>query len=245
MRWYLSAHGEYPKAYEKLHELVSSDALNDLCECNPPKRRLEAIASRGIKPSFLEIIRKEDDELAFSNLLSYYLTYDANVLHKFITDFLEIKGMSISCGVKREYKQIDLLIQDESHAIVIENKIGANVIIRQNGLTQLDDYYDSAKPFARNNEPDCFLFVPDYREREFIPIIEELDSRNKPYKIKTYSELLGFFSNNVAAFADDENRFGDFLQGLRRHAVKTIADHDLELMRSRFLQRIHECQLTV
>ena len=43
---------------------------------------------RGAGLTFLEIIRKENDELTFSNLLAYYFQYNKAIFRKFVREIL-------------------------------------------------------------------------------------------------------------------------------------------------------------
>ena len=72
--------------------------------------------------NFLTLINREDDELAFSNMFSYFFSKDRNLGQLFIKEVLN-KEISDDYIIKREFHNIDLWIEDSRNVIVIENKI--------------------------------------------------------------------------------------------------------------------------
>ena len=74
--------------------------------------------------NFLSIIKEEDRELTFSNLLQHFLS-DKLILKGFCEEVLKInidvKNADIS--INREEHNVDLIIRDGKNIIVIENKI--------------------------------------------------------------------------------------------------------------------------
>ncbi|WP_297923965.1 PD-(D/E)XK nuclease family protein [uncultured Campylobacter sp.] len=67
-----------------------------------------------------------DDELSFSNWIVYYLRNDAQLFLKFASEILRL-NISEDAQILREYKNIDIFIKDQNHAIVIENKIKSGI----------------------------------------------------------------------------------------------------------------------
>ena len=111
--------------------------------------------------SFLDFIKRQNDELAYSNMLAYFL--DNKLVFKEFIDYLKkdvpLKEKTKSSledfkinnyfKVEREKYNIDLLIHTDKYVIVIENKIksglnGKKEIIENKNIelkTQLDKYY--------------------------------------------------------------------------------------------------------
>lgn len=79
MRTYLSSE-LYPNVYEKIKEIIDDDSLWD--EQNTTRKlATDGTYSRSNR-SFLEIIRKENDELIMSNLLAYYFNYNHGMFER-------------------------------------------------------------------------------------------------------------------------------------------------------------------
>ena len=97
------------------------------------------------KQFFLKILRKEYDELAYSNMFEYFLSSDKNLFKKFLKDILRINSKG-NITIKRELTNIDILIYDDSNVIVIENKIKSGIngkkydIYGKYQQNQLDEY---------------------------------------------------------------------------------------------------------
>ena len=72
MRTYFSRETD-PVAYGQLRELIADGSLWEPAGASG-KLVADGSAS-GSAPTFLEVIGKEDDELAFSNLLAHYFDY--------------------------------------------------------------------------------------------------------------------------------------------------------------------------
>ena len=193
-------------------------------------------------PSFLEIIRKEDDENIFSNLLSYYFQYSHVAFQRFASSVLHIPNMSASFNLFREKKvekgkgRIDILLESENDIVVIENKIKSGI----NGVTtddnsQLNSYYEYIENEAKNTgrKAHYYVFVPDYSRIDLSQFgMEEV------YRIVKYSEIYRFFTQESPTYISDR-AFPDFLRGLKRHTL-TIPELQFETMRSRLLRKINQ-----
>ena len=181
--------------------------------------------------------------MTFSNLLAYYFEYDKAIFRKFIKGlFDEIDDFSSQFKIMRESDNIDLLISDNKYVIVIENKIksGINGIKDDNAYSQLNTYQSKIEERIKNPEDDLYgrqsyycIFTPNYNH------IDTSEYKlKKSYKIITYKELYNFFCNNAANYVDDRH-FSDFLKGLERHTVSSIAELNFNIMRSRFFEKIN------
>lgn len=192
-------------------------------------------------PTFLEIIRKENDELIFSNLLAYYFQYNTVMFQKFAKDLLGISDFGRNFKIIRESNHnIDLWISDQNHVLVIENKIKSGLNgIKADNYSQLNKYQDYTEgrvsdpsdPEVYGHLAHYYIFTPDYN-------LFDIDryQLQKPYKIIKYSELYRFFQRHAAEYLSD-HYFADFLKGLYGHTM-SMSELNLSVMRSRFMEQI-------
>lgn len=229
----------YDKAYDQLRQLIDDKRLWKPADENGALIPNGHIGNR--QRSFLEIIRKEDDELTFSNLLAYYFEYDRDIFKLFAQDenLLNIPNTDYAFEIVRESNwNIDLWIESENHIIVIENKIKSGVNgIKSKEFSQLNKYHEAAKAYASKvgKQAWFYVFVPDYNAIDLAPFGME-----EAYKTIRYSEIYEHFTRNAVAFLDDKY-FADFVIGLRRHAM-TLAELNYDTMRTRFLEKIWQAQ---
>lgn len=103
--------------------------------------------------NFLSIIKEEDRELTFSNLLQHFLS-DKVILKNFCDNVIDvdINTDNIDISVNREEHNVDLIIRDGTNIIVIENKIlsginGENKTVDEqlNKIFQIQDSEDNAE----------------------------------------------------------------------------------------------------
>lgn len=197
--------------------------------------------SRSAGASFLEAIRKENDELVFSNLLAYFFEYDGELLRDFCREVLRIDGMDPVTSVRREFKNIDIWVESGRHAVVIENKIksGINGIVSiesDKGESQLTKYRRIAEEEAPGKDRRFFLLVPDYNNIN-VSLYDSPPTPEDEYSVLRYSNVLDFFVRHAPAYIADRC-FPDFVRGLERHAVKSMPEFRLKTMKSRFMRRI-------
>lgn len=182
--------------------------------------------------NFLKLIRKEYDELSYSNMFQYFLSKDKELFKKFMSEILKVETQG-DYSIDREVENIDLLIKDENNIIVIENKIKSGIngirhdIYSDKIQSQLAEYFKYAKSIAEkeNLKIKCFIFSPDYNQ---LDLKDYKDS--KEYKIINYSELFEFFYKNKI----DDKYYDDFLSALKIHTFKS----NYEIMLERFITQI-------
>lgn len=125
--------------------------------------------------TLITIMRKQNDELSYSNMLAYYLN-NKEIFKKFVKEVLlwnkEI-SLEKTFEIQREYKNIDLLINTDNDVFVIENKIKSGINGEKydpyNGTysNQLIKYYKtvvSEDEFFKRKEPHFYIFKPKYNE---------------------------------------------------------------------------------
>ena len=230
-------------ARDKLQELINDESLwesENTTQVINPEEHLNA--SNG---GFLEIIRKEHDELVFSNLLKHYFTINKRIFVKFCKEVLGVK-ISECYTIRREYEHIDLFVEDGDTALIIENKIKSGINGERHDInsktvrTQLHDYYEIISQNKRYSNIRCFLFAPNYNQIPREALMITVGATEVEYKLVTYSKIYNFFSAN--RIYDDY--FDDFLKGLAKHSQE-VDNQLFEEMRRRFassIMRIKEKQ---
>lgn len=238
MRSYFSAESE-PEAHEQLAKLISDESL---WEPAGATGRLVADGSASAQgPTFLEVIGKEDDELAFSNLLAYYFDYSHAAFREFASseELLALPDMGAEFTIVRESNfNVDLWIEDDSHVVVIENKIRSGVNGYDGvGRSQLDKYRAKAEEYARScgKRTHYYAFVPDHNSTDFA-----LFDPDGTYKVIPYSAIYRFFARHAASYIADRY-FPEFLRGLERQSL-TMSELNFRTMRSRFMMKIAQAQ---
>lgn len=177
--------------------------------------------------NFLKLIKKEDDETIFTNMLYYYFKNDSNLFNEFIKEYLEIND-SEPYEVEREKSiaddtmkngRMDLWATNKNNVIIVENKIksGLNGIDKENNLSQLDNYYRYAEEVADGRNIKGLIFVPNYN-------MEEIENEKNKYKIGDkyvtipYSYLYSFFYSKKEEFFNDKY-YKDFVNALLKHTL--------------------------
>lgn len=228
---------EGTNAYVVLEQIAADDSLweND----NTTEKIRPEDHAEDEQFNFLKLIRKEYDEIVFSNLFEHYFSYNPRIFAAFCRQVLGGIEISESYTITRESeKNIDLLVQDYMNVIVIENKIKSNIngirhdIYSKEIQSQLSKYYEHAVKLSQNRrEVRCFIFSPDYN---YLDIHRFKDA--KRYMIIEYSKIYEFFNQHKEAFSEDKY-FSDFLSALHKHTHKV--DNELyEEMRRKFSRRI-------
>jgi len=179
--------------------------------------------------NFLNIIKQEDNELAFSNMFAYFFNINREAFSRFASDVLHIE-MQTDFTIEREKKNIDLLISDENNAVVIENKIKSSIngvddrhdIYSDQVQSQLKKYYHfvTSDDEYLKKTASCFIFSPNYNRIELSKF-----SCGEKYTIVYYREIYNFFVENRRLF-DEVPYFDDFVNAMYRHTKDY--DNDLE-----------------
>lgn len=119
------------KAYEKLQEIINNENLWK--EENTSKKiddKLKEVNREN--KNFLQIIKKEEDELVFSNLLAHFFANKKGLFNEFVKEVLSKKAKKAillkgELNVFREKENIDLWFEDDDNIIIIENKIKSKI----------------------------------------------------------------------------------------------------------------------
>lgn len=193
--------------------------------------------------TFLDVIKKNDDEVVFSNLIAYYLAKYKPLLKKFIDEFCDGR-LSGEISVCREKYHIDILLKDENgNCVIIENKIksGVNGIVRNESgeieKNQLKTYIDSL--IKLDSTPDekisGLVLIPNYCRIDF----GEYECSDR-YKRVTYKQLYEFFKQwvfGIGDFSISDPYYVDFVKALKIHS-KEVNNTLQEEMKRRFVKSI-------
>lgn len=221
-----------PESFKEIEKLIQMDELWD-------KGRINKIENNKVIDkhfNYLDIIRKEYDELVYSNLFSYVFKTYPDVFCDFAGKVLGI-NISVPYSIERERANIDLWIEDENNIIVIENKIksGINGVstrhdFSEGGLiqSQLLKYFNYAEKEKGNKKTSYFIFVPDYNKIDL-----KQYSGSKNYKEIKYSEIFNYFSK----VDNNDLYFKEFVNSLYRHTKDREVDY-AEDMAIKFLNQI-------
>jgi hypothetical protein len=188
--------------------------------------------------SFLSIIKKENDELVNSNLLSHFLEKSEVFWSDFVQNVLEISDMKVINGKPKITSElignIDLFIEVDNSTIIIENKIKSGINgQRGDGYSQLEKYVQIAREYYDNPERNLFFYVlrPDYNNEDYSVFNE--GSLYKEIKYSAINEII------------KDRRIGSYFEEFKKVVKKHSAEYDnelFELMNERFLGQIKSMQ---
>ena len=205
-------------------------------------------------------MKKDHDELCYSNLLQHFFSVKPKIFKKFAKKVLNITNLSENYKILREWKNIDILIDDKENknVIVIENKIksGINRVEDRHNIgsdlvqSQLKTYYEyvvNGIEYKKNNLVDIddkennkykeytgkyfFIFAPDYNHIN----LKNYDC-GKLYTLIEYSKIFKFFEEYKEELKEVPY-FNEFLYALQKH-TKPIDNSNEEEMMKRFLAKI-------
>ena len=198
------------------------------------------------KTNILTILGKDHDELAYSNLIAYLLSSDEELSRNFFTDVLKLEP-SGELSVRREVKNIDLLLSDDNNIVVIENKIKSAIngvkdadrsIVngKEDMESQLSKYYDYANSLGKQNKKKVsfFIFSPNYNHLDLKGL-----KNAENYKSVFYSELYEFFYNYHKTKKTYTNYYDILCEALIPHCRK-VDNSNTEIMQERFATAIKE-----
>ena len=227
------------KAFEKLIEIIDTDKY---WEKEDTSTTISETTSADSTFGILDVIGKNDDELAYSNWLGYYLKNYPHLAEQFAYNILGITLHANNLEAKREYQNIDLWLEDDNSIVVIENKIksGINgVNMERHDLkseliqSQLSKYYSFAEEEAKkkNKQTYYYILLPDYSyKNEDLSIYLMADK----YTVVRYSEISAFFEKDIECLYLDE-----FRKALKKHSTPYYKDL-YQVMEERFVNKIRQ-----
>lgn len=227
-----------PKDYGAMEEMLTKSELWKK-DNTTQKIDLNDQESTGREKNFLSIIKKEYDELVYSNMLAYFFEQNRKVFTDFVREVLKVKDFSKKYIIKREYHKVDLLIEGESHVLVIENKIKSKIngerhdIYSEKTQSQLEDYYKMATKEFVDKDVRFFIFSPDYNNVS----LDEY-ATGEHYKPINYSDIYEFYKRKAGEMLQ-VGYFKEFLEALEIHS-KTTDVSNFDIMKDRFISRIKQ-----
>ncbi len=232
-----------PKSFDTLEELINDTNLWWSNKKNKVKDN--QLIDRNF--NFLNIIKKEDDELVYSNLFYYFLSRYPDLMIDFAKRVLDIE-LTLPFTVEREKANIDLWIEDDNNIIVIENKIKAGISgvsprhdFSEDGLiqSQLSKYYHYGETNKGNKTSNYFIFLPVYNKIDI-----KKYSGSKHYKKISYQSLYDYFSKikHTIKELEDDFYYNEFVKTLYKHTSVIQTDYYKD-MAYRFLERIKQVKI--
>lgn len=182
--------------------------------------------------TLLNIIKKNNDEIVYSNWIAYVLKNDRNLLMKFIKRFTGLDTSFDDISIIRETKDnIDIYYEDSKSIFVFENKIKSSIngTKKKNDITeeekqfsQLEKYYQFAEEEAEKHSPrkqtKYFIILPNYAYKD-LSKLDKYAMFNK-YEVIRYSCLHKFFNENRSNLP----YYDDFVKSLEYHSAEYIND---------------------
>ena len=258
---------EHSKAYKKLEEIIkNTDYWGETTQKLIYHHKLRGEISDSY--NMIDIMKKDHDELCYSNLFQHFFSINPKVFVKFVKEITKENGLSIpdfseNYKVLREWKNIDILIDDEENenVVVIENKIksGINGVEDKHNFgsnlvqSQLKKYYECI--MGSNNKEDKDEYkLGDIEDKEdnkykkyngkyffiFAPDYNRINIENYEcsdhYKLIEYSKIFNFFYENKEEFKGVPY-FNEFLYALQKH-TKPVDNSNEEEMLKRFRLKI-------
>ena len=239
---------EFPKDFDKITQLINDESLWDKSRKTEKLKNVGKILKDGDNFNYLDIICKQDDENVFSNSIAYFITNDKKLLKDFCREVLGIDNISDEVTIEREKSakgsRIDIYIEDENNAVVIENKIKSEVNGTQERhdftgeliKSQLEDYYNYVEDHAGSRKKKYFILMPNYH-----PIDLQKYKHSEKYTKIEYSDLVKFFDSHKYQNDAESSYYEDFKKALRRHS-EDYYDDQYAVMKRRFIRRILECK---
>ena len=227
-------------AEKKNFKLLKALSTSNIFKDGTSLKKYEPIKFTGENFTFLSLIKKEYDELVFSNMFHFFFSHEAyrTLFIDFIDEYTKGKiKLSRDFMIGREVNNIDLLITDSQNAIVIENKVKSAI----NGLKYdengelIEDQLDKYRRYVEQNYAErnkyFFVFLPDYS------VINEHEL--KGYTPIYYSVLADWFKKGTEFSTEKKLAvyYSDFIQALIRHSTSTDNPHE-EIMRMRLQESI-------
>ncbi len=179
--------------YIRLNTLIENNIANqNLQEFEPRWVNLGEIDVINIDRTFIDLIKQQDNEQVYTNILHSILK-QGELLNHFCERFRGDREFDSNgtFTVRSERNivrgRMDVCAESDNQRVIIENKInsGLNGVRPEENSTQLSTYYEwgTEKPTS----PLCFVAVPDNRMSEIQREIEEQDpTMIDVYQIITY-----------------------------------------------------------
>ena len=218
------------------YQIIENIINNSIFWESNPVEKVILEESSSQRKSLMSIIKKENDELANSNLLAFFLESDKDFWFEFSKSILKISNLKINSRTPKITREsvgnIDLFIEIEDHVIVIENKIKSGISGRsENGYSQLEKYVNVAEEYKKSIKKNIvlkyYILRPNYNNENF----RNFTKGNMFTEIK-YSEIYNIIKDKPTNFYMDE-----FRSVIKKHSAE-YNNELFELMNERFIEQI-------
>lgn len=181
--------------------------------------------------SLISIIKKEHDELTYSNLFAYFLSD-----HQFASHFFsKLTGKNITISrikVRREENHIDIVVETDDSVFIIENKVRSALnghaekdINGEEFHDQLKRYYEYVEENYKEKNRYYFIFAPNYNpiSKENFGSSSDGTEMKEVWKVVRYRELNNY-CNNYSGFSNGVQQFyfGEFKNALGIHCSENL-----------------------
>lgn len=199
------------------------------------------------KDSLINICRIEDNELAFSNALAFYIQQYPHL-------FAELLGFDQrNFSIEREWNHIDIYIKSGDKRIIVENKIHSGINYNQadkkhndkiaegdKERSQLYRYWESAVGDGGSEEDiNGFILCPKYKYDDLECEKSTKESGDK-YKIISYDEIYNLLCKSAEYKGESDRNFRDFVDALFKHTLDSVPKVKYEEMKAQFITRIKQ-----
>ena len=191
--------------------------------------------------TFLDMIRKTENEESYTNLLYEILNYK-NVFNRFL-EYLKIDVKNEKFKVEREKGikggRMDISAESETYRVFIENKVLSGLNGTKNNHSQITTYYkwanDKPKPLG-------FALVPDYKVSDIEKELE-LYKENEICKIIKYSEIKEFLNKLISENKDfwKDFKYEKYLSDMVPIFNKHSFNEKLDKFKNDFIEAIKLC----
>lgn len=200
------------------------------------------------KDSLINICRIEDNELAFSNALAFYI-------QRYPHFFAELLGFDKdNFSIEREWNHIDIYIKSGDKRIIVENKIHSGINYNQadkdynvkitegdKERSQLSRYWESAiEDVGEINEGNIsgFILCPEYKLAD-LESEKSSKTSGENYTIISYKDIWEKLRKTPEYNEDGNYNFRDFVDALYKHSLDSVPMVKYIEMRDQFITRIN------
>lgn len=236
---------EKKESFTDFYQIISNNELWE--ESNTTQTISELTLTSGDSYfNFLNIIKQEDNEIVFSNMLAYFFNLNKKVFSRFCKEVLSV-NINNEYIIEREKKNIDLLISDDNNVIVVENKIKSSIngiserhnIYSDRVQSQLNKYFDfvTTDENYSNKVAKCFIFAPNYNRIDLSKF-----AQGEKYTVIYYREIYEFFVK-YSEFFNGIDYFEDFVKSMYKHTKDYDDELEIEMQR-RFQNALEKAKKT-
>lgn len=177
--------------------------------------------------SLISIIKKEYDELTYSNLFAYFLTFPDFASYLFCKLGNNTKFSTIK--VRREENHIDIVVETDDSVFIIENKVKSALnghaekdVNGEEFHDQLKRYYEYVEENYKEKKRKYFIFAPNYNpiNKENFGSSSDGTEMKKVWTVVPYKDLFNY-CKNYSGFSNTLY-FDEFKKALEIHCGENL-----------------------